>query len=439
MCFLIYNIMDANHVWGWTAPYVFVVTVFRFLSFTFFMISIMLIYGLSFLILGSTEAASIVVWIHNTVVLRLWYMQPFGVHSPVTNVNDMFLNLGLEFGRIIDTLRTNTLLFLYFFCAGLGVALFLQTLVRMDHKFVGGAFISIQAILVFAAFDGLTIPNYAQFPTNFALFLSSSPQILAIVSFAYLEISYQMIYSYSVGKPVEDREETLKKQLLALRQATRKQDAIERGEKLRTTAIGRTTGATAFSFLREAIERKIVGTHEALEEMDAIADVRRLQIYVDELLASDPNARDELTAKASAPSGSYIISSTILGSAMRFILVVTISFLLMSPQILLAPFTLPPGILNSVELNQPEIVLLFLVPIVLLFPFIASLISWFSKRDIDEEDRIEKLMKREKKRRKKELARKRKEERRASKARRKKRSGEEKDEWDRALEEMYRT
>ena len=105
------------------------------------------------------------------------------------------------------------------------------------------------------------------FPADFFVFLSEWAQILAIVSFAYLEVSYQMIYSYSVGKPVEDREETLKKQLLALRQATRKQDAIERGEKVASSGIGRTTSATAFSFLREAIERKVVGTQDALENL----------------------------------------------------------------------------------------------------------------------------------------------------------------------------
>ncbi len=439
MCYLVYNIMDVNGVWGWSAPYDFVVTVFRLLSFIFFLISTMIIYGFAFILLGPTPATNLVVWLYNTVVLRMWYMQPYGVSEPVTNINEMFANLNANLLNIIGILQDNTFLFLYFLCAGIGVALFLQTLVRMEHKYVGGAFISIQAILIIAAFRHLTLPNYETYPTNFITFLTGSLQILALVSFAYLEISYQMIYSYSVGKPVEDREETLKKQLLALRQATRKQDAIERGEKIRTTAMGRSTGATAFSFLREAIERKIVGSQEGLENLDAIADVRRLQIYIDELLTSDPNARDELTAKASAPSGSYIIGSTILGSAIRFILVVTVSFLLMSPQVLLAPFNLPPGILNSVELNQPEIVLLFLVPILLLFPFAALLISWFSKRDVEEETRISKEAEAERKRRKKEEERKKKEAERARRARKKrKKSEEEKDEWDRVLEEMYK-
>ncbi|MFX0107391.1 MAG: hypothetical protein ACFE7R_03840, partial [Candidatus Hodarchaeota archaeon] len=226
-----------------------------------------------------------------------------------------------------------------------------------------------------------------------------------------------------------------------LRQATRKQDAIERGEKVSITAMSRTSGATAFSFLREAIERKVVGSKDALENLDAISDVRRLQHFVDELLHSDPRARDELTAKAAAPSSGYVIGSTILGSVVRFLSVIGISFVLMSPAIFVAFLSLPPGIANSVEILQPEIVLLFLVPVVLLFPFAAMVVSWFSKREILEEAKLTKEEKEEQKRRKKELSRKKKEAAKKRKERakaRKKTKGDEKDEWDKALEEAYR-
>jgi hypothetical protein len=263
---------------------------------------------------------------------------------------------------------------------------------------------------------------------------------LALVSFAYLEISYQMIYSYSVGKPVEDREETLKKQLLALRQATRKQDAIEKGEKVSTTAMSRSSGATAFSFLREAIERKVLGDKDVLENLDAVSDVRRLQTFVDELLSEDPKAKDELTAKAAAPSGSYVISSTLLGSAMRFLLVVTIAFVLMNPELLFAGLSLPPGIANSAEITQPEVVLLFLVPITLVFVFVSMIIGWVSKREDVEETREErearKLREKEAKKKRKEAAKARKKREKARKKRESKEGGP--DEWDRALDEVFK-
>ncbi|MFW9800842.1 MAG: hypothetical protein ACFFD9_10425, partial [Candidatus Thorarchaeota archaeon] len=437
-----------NDVWHWDAPYNFIVTVFRMLSLVFFFVAFTMTTGTAAAIMG-TVPNELIVGLYNTIVLRLWYMQPYGVSGPITDINQVFSRFTTDIFLVIDSLIQNTFPFVYFLCAGVGVALFLQSLVRMEHKFVGGAFIAIQMILVIATFKGTfsailgpsIVPDYTVFPSDFIEFLGTNIQLLALVSFAYLELSYQMIYSYSVGKPVEDREETLKKQLLALRQATRKQDAIEKGEKVSSTAMSRTTGAIAFSFLREAIERKVVGSQDALENLDAVSDVRRLQIYVDDLLQTDSRARDELTAKAAAPSSSYVIGSTVMGSVIRFLSVVAISFILMSPSII-AIINLPEGIQNSVEILQPEIVLLFLVPVVFLFPFAAMVISWFSKREVLEETELTKAEKEEAKRRKKELKRKRKEAAKKRKEReRARRKAKEKtevaDEWDKALEDTY--
>ncbi|MFW9962792.1 MAG: hypothetical protein ACFFCX_04480 [Candidatus Sifarchaeia archaeon] len=443
MAYLVYDILDPNDIWHWDAPYTFVVTVFRLLSLIVFFLSTTMVSGLVSAFTGGALPEDVIVGLYNTLVLRTWYMQPYGLADPLTNVQQVWASFQMNLSNVLFALWDNTFLFLYFLCAGIGIALFLQSLVRMDHKFVGGAFISIQAIIIIAAYRALTVPDLTPFPPDFMDFLISQAQILALVSFAYLEVSYQMIYSSSVGKPVEDREETLKKQLLALRQATRKQDAIERGEKVSTTGMSRSTGATAFSFLREAMERKVMGGQSALESLDAVSDVRRLQIYVDDLLQGDPGARDELTAKAAAPSSAYVIASTVTGSLIRFLTVVAVSFILMSPYVVDMLLNLPIGIANSVEMIQPEIVVLFLVPIVGLFPFTAAVISWMSKREVVEKEKLTKEEKEAKAKRKKELALKRKEAEKARRARakaRKKRKGDESgvDEWDKALEDAFK-
>ncbi len=443
MCFLVYTILDPNDFWHWDAPYAFIVTVFRLLSLVVFFLATTMVSGLASAFAGGALPDNLIVGLYNTLVLRTWYMQPYGHTGPLTNIQEVWTSFLTNWNNVLTALWDNTFLFLYFLCAGVGIALFLQSLVRMDHKFVGGAFLAIQAIVILAAYRTLIVPDISPFPVEFVDFLVTEAQLLALVSFAYLEVSYQMIYSYSVGKPVEDREETLKKQLLALRQATRKQDAIERGEKVSTTGMSRSTGATAFSFLREAIERKVVGSQSALESLDAVSDVRRLQIYVDELLQSDSRARDELTAKAAAPSSSYVIGSTITGSAIRFLTVVAVSFILMSPNVVRMLLNLPIGIENSVEMLQPEIVILFLVPVVGLFPFAAAVISWVAKRDVVEKEKLTKEEKEAQKQRKKDLARKRKEAEQARRARakaKKKRKDDEVevDEWDKALEDAFR-
>ncbi|MGD9396930.1 MAG: hypothetical protein PVJ05_10920 [Candidatus Thorarchaeota archaeon] len=438
-----YTILDPNDFWHWDAPYAFIVTVFRLMSLVVFFLATTMVSGLASAFAGGALPDNLIVGLYNTLVLRTWYMQPYGHTGPLTNIQEVWTSFLTNWNNVLSALWDNTFLFLYFLCAGVGIALFLQSLVRMDHKFVGGAFLAIQAIVILAAYRALIVPDISPFPVEFMDFLLTEAQLLALVSFAYLEVSYQMIYSYSVGKPVEDREETLKKQLLALRQATRKQDAIERGEKVSTTSMSRSTGATAFSFLREAMERKVMGGQSALESLDAVSDVRRLQIYVDELLQSDSRARDELTAKAAAPSSSYVIGSTITGSAIRFLTVVAVSFILMSPNVVRMLLNLPIGIENSVEMLQPEIVILFLVPVVGLFPFTAAVISWIAKRDVVEKEKLTKEEKEAQKQRKKDLARKRKEAEQARRARakaRKKRKDDEieVDEWDKALEDAFR-
>jgi hypothetical protein len=443
MAYLVYSILNPNDIWHWNAPYEFVVTVFRLLSLIVFFIATTMVSGLASAFTGGVLPENVIVGLYNTLILRTWYMQPYGLTDPLTNIQEVWASFQMNLSNVLMALWNNTFLFLYFLCAGIGIVLFLQSLVRMDHKFVGGAFLSIQAIVILAAYRALIVPDINPFPSDFVEFLLKDGQILALVSFAYLEVSYQMIYSYSVGKPVEDREETLKKQLLALRQATRKQDAIERGEKVSTTGMSRSTGATAFSFLREAMERKVMGSQSALESLDAVSDVRRLQIYVDELLQSDSRARDELTAKAAAPSSSYVIGSTLTGSAIRFLTVVAVSFILMSPNVVRMLLNLPIGIENSVEMLQPEIVVLFLVPVVGLFPFTAAIISWMSRREVVEKEAITKEEKEAVKKRKKDLARKRSETDKARRARakaRKKRKGDEPevDEWDRALEDTFK-
>jgi hypothetical protein len=440
MCWYVYSALSGH--WIWDDPYIFIVTIFQLLSMVVYFTASLIMAGLAAVVAGQ-DMAQVMVAIYNALALNTWYMHPYGVTGPVSDIFQVFVIFQSNLDQLLLILNVYTFTFLYFLFAALGVAFFLQSLIRMDHKFVGGAFLSIQAIMIVAAFRLVAIPNLAAFPTDIIQFFFSEAQILALISFTYLEVSYQMIYSHSVGKPVEEREDTLKKQLLALRQATRKQDAIERSERVGLTAMSRTSGATAFSFLREAIERKVIGGSNPLENLDAVADVRRLQIFVDELLSSDPDARNELTARAAAPSSSYVVISTITGTAFRFLGIIVIAFVFLNPAFFVSVLNLPPGIANSVEISQPEIVMFFLLPILLVFPLVAMVIGWLTNREVTEKVELAQEEKEAAAKRKKELDQKKRDAKKARKERekaRKKRkaSAETEDEWDKALEDTFK-
>ena len=96
------------------------------------------------------------------------------------------------------------------------------------------------------------------------------------------------------------------------------------------------------------------------------------------------------------------------------------------------------------EFIQPEMVLLLFLPVVLLFPFAAMVITWFSKRAEVEKESLTDEEKEIESERKKDLAQRRKEAAKARKAREKSRKKRvrtetESDEWDKALEETYRS
>jgi uncharacterized membrane protein len=97
----------------------------------------------------------------------------------------------------------------------------------------------------------------------------------------------------------------------------------------------------------------------------------------------------------------------------------------------IAFFNLPPGIQNSVEIAQPELVVFFLLPILLLFPLIAMIIVLFTKEDVATPDKEKTEVKRESIPEK--IARGMK---RPSKTREDRKS--EEDEWDQALEKDFK-
>ncbi|MFX1483901.1 MAG: hypothetical protein ACFFCP_12035, partial [Promethearchaeota archaeon] len=182
--------MDVNDFWHWDAPYTFIVTVFRLLSLIVFFMTSTMISGLVSAFTGGAMPSDLIIGLYNTLVLRTWYVQPYGVSSPLTNVADVWASFQTNLVDVLMALWNNTFLFLYFLFAGVGIALFLQSLVRMEHKYVGGAFLSIQAIVIIAAFRMLIVPDLNPFPVDFVEFLLLPAQLLAFVSFAYLEVSY---------------------------------------------------------------------------------------------------------------------------------------------------------------------------------------------------------------------------------------------------------
>lgn len=254
-------------------------------------------------------------------------------------------------------------------------------------------------------------PSLSQIPIdNIFIFLSSPTISLAIVAYIYLEIAFQINYTDTVTKPSLQRSVRLEAQLDILRSESHyvnanvekiKEEAKKRREELKIEekpTISKFFSKTgeSFSYVKEMIERKKLEEEEK-KLVTAASKTRRLGRYIDRLFREDPEAQDTLTAKTSAPKQQSLALSTLLNFLFRVVLLVIISFIIIHPKWFLeSVFAMPPAIVESVVMFSPEVIIILLLPIILIFPVIAKIISYIKHRNLiiklQQEGRIKEIL-----------------------------------------------
>jgi F0F1-type ATP synthase assembly protein I len=217
-------------------------------------------------------------------------------------------------------------------------------------------------------------------PVNPILWLSSSVFVVAIVSFLYLEVSYQVVYFNSLLEPPSIREEQLRQQLQQLQTDAQRQVPVQSQDIPIPKALQRMLGSDAFRLMRQVIERKLL-RREWLVELKDAHEIRRLNTFVSRVFREDPEAEAALTAHAATPSIMRMTTLSIGSSLIRFTLVIIIAYICINPVIFLTLLGAPGIIIESVELwFLLEKVIIFLLPLVLLFPLTATLIGYIRQR-----------------------------------------------------------
>ncbi|MHA1819492.1 MAG: hypothetical protein ACTSU2_16660 [Promethearchaeota archaeon] len=254
--------------------------------------------------------------------------------------------------------------------------------------------------------------------SNLIQFFLSPIYQIALSAFVYIEFSFQMSYVYSVTNPVEERADRLKRQLAALKLASKQaivdlnkikeeeelalkrkrmeKEAAEKGKKKkkkkkqyeleekllseeeqkRILSVRKfiSQGGEAFSYIGRLIEKKKL-EREVQKRMEALSQTRRLSNYLNRLLENDPEAEFTLTAKSSAPTAGKLLSSTIFDILFRILGISLIVFLISeTPWLLVNVFHVPEAISHSVEMYTHEVILVVFIPVLLLFPFISIII-----------------------------------------------------------------
>jgi len=231
---------------------------------------------------------------------------------------------------------------------------------------------------------------------NIFQFYGSPIASLAIMSYIYLELSFQINYTDLVTKPSLERSNRLEAQLSILQQesvhvvanvdkireeAKKKKQELE----LKKESVGKflTKSATSsFSYVKEMIEKKKLETEEK-KLVTAASKTRRLGSFVERLFREDSEAEDTLTAKSAKPHATNLATSTLLNFGFRLVILIIISYIIIHPHWFFENvFGLPPAITESVGIYSPEAIIVLLLPIVLVFPVIAQTISYVKHRNL---------------------------------------------------------
>ncbi|MFX0057908.1 MAG: hypothetical protein ACFE8J_06385 [Candidatus Heimdallarchaeota archaeon] len=357
--------------------------------------------------------------------LSLWFNFPTGSAPNLNEIPNLLLT---ELSGFLEDLYLIVFPLLFIYSIVYLVRAFLQTNPKYDLRVIGSLVLMIVIpMMVFGFRDMLALFNLSfeyfedlayplderlnQIPLdNVFAFLSSPVILLAILSYIYLEIAFQINYTNTVTKPSLERSDRLEAQLNILRSESHfvianvdkvKEEAKKRKEELEIEGketISKFFGKTAerFSYVKEMITKRKLEEEEK-KLINAASKTRRLGTYIDKLYREDNEAHDTLTAKSSAPSSQSLAKSTVINFTYRFLLLVIISYIIIHPKWFLDNvFNLPPAITKSVGISSPEVIIILLVPIILIFPVISKIISFIKHRNLiirlQQEGRIKEIL-----------------------------------------------
>ena len=358
-------------------------------------------------------------------MLSLWFNFPNGNVPFLSEIPDLIMN---EFSIFTADLYLFSFQILIILSTIYLIRSFLQNNPKNDMLAVGSLILMIVIPLIVFGFRDMldlfhvsnpyldNIPNpldplFSQIPIDdFFQFLASPVILLAIISYIYLEIAFQINYTDTVTKPSFQRRDRLETQLQILENESHfvvanvdkiKEEAKKRKEELEIEGKESVNKfllklEERFSYVKEMIEKKKLEEEEK-KLITAASKTRRLGRYVESLFREDPEARDTITARSSTPKSQTLAVSTLINFTSRLLILILLSFVIIHPLWFFENvFNLPPAIIESVAMYSPEVIIVLLIPIVLTFPILSKIISYIKHRNLiirlQQEGRIKEIL-----------------------------------------------
>ncbi len=300
-----------------------------------------------------------------------------------------------------------SILMLFVILLAISLAAFLF---RADMRSAAAAFVSIQFIVFYGSVKHLFKSNFRFSPTkNFGELFTNDVVIIALSSYLFLEIALQISYISQILNPAQSRQQrvlraldrlsefrlgitgtTTPSPILAAEEATSEEGEKKAGYSIGATgsSIARKFGVAGMTyFLEKASDSLFSRPGGQQDKLTA-----RLQRYHDGLVHSDPRVDEKLVGAAVIIKPLMTIVYVLTSVIFRVLIMLAGLYVILNPDVLLFILRYPPSVYNSLEMLQPEGVVLLLIPIVVFILLLTSLIGYiqerFSKRFEDALDPI---------------------------------------------------
>jgi len=202
-------------------------------------------------------------------------------------------------------------------------------------------------------------------------FLMSPLFFSALACYLYLEVGLLLVYISEITSPATERGEKVANQLKTIDELAAASNIMELGENV-------SLSKEASDFLKRLVEMKIFSKPEAVK-IEVLHDLRRLKAYVEEVFLKIPNSRSTLSARDAAPRIRPLIKSSLTGMLLRVGGVIALSFICFTSLFVLQQIGAPLPVVESIEVSQPEVVLVLLLPIVFSFSMAATIIRTITR------------------------------------------------------------
>jgi hypothetical protein len=285
---------------------------------------------------------------------------------------------------------------LMFFVILLGIAL-VAFLFKADMRSAAAAFVSIQFIVFYGSAKHLFKSNFRFSPTkNIGELFTNDVVLIALSSYLFLEISLQISYISQILNPAQSRQQRVLRALDRLSEfrlgitgaptpspiltAETEEDEEEKkaGQSIGATgsSIARKFGVSGMTYFLEKASDSLFARPGG--QQDKLTS--RLQRYHDGLVHSDPRVDEKLVGAAVIVKPLMTIVYVLTSVLFRVLIMLGGLYVILNPDILLFILRYPPSIYNSLEMLQPEGVVLLLIPIVVIVLLLTSLIGYIQER-----------------------------------------------------------